>query len=224
MKSYYLHYVFDMCLIVLFCAIAYEFLNNILIERFGEKINQPSNIIFLGDSILNNSAFVFKHQTVFNQLKQALNPNTILTSFAKNGAIMSNMSFQISQLPVHLDSPKTSIFVSIGGNDLIQSQTTKQLIKQHTTHIKTIAMHMPTSYIYILNLYSPVERKYDSFTTTIQDWNNKLRKHYYDNSKNITMVDISSTVSLSNDFVQDIEPSAEGGKKIVEIMLKHMTR
>jgi lysophospholipase L1-like esterase len=223
MKIYYWHLIVGICLIIIIYLSSYIFSNKLLIENFGEKQNTLSNIIFLGDSILNNSAFLPNQQTVFNQMKQALSPNTDLISFAKNGAIMSNMSFQISQLPVYLDNSKTSIFISIGGNDLLQSQTPKQLIKQHTDHIKNIKIHMPTSHIYILNLYSPVERKYDSFIPTIQDWNNKLHTQYYNKSKNIHIIDINSSVTRSGDFIQGIEPSAEGGKKIVDVMLKSVT-
>jgi hypothetical protein len=179
------------------------------------------HVIFLGDSVLNNSAFVPFDKTVKSQMFKY----ATVKSFAKNGAILADIPFQISQLPVHIDGPQTTIFISIGGNNLLNLHNTpngmNKLIKQHSNLVDRVSIYMPTSRIVVFNVYNPLDKRYSVYLNTIREWNRKLKLCVY-NAKNIEHADISAVMTHSTDFVHSIEPSAIGGKKLAMLMSSYI--
>jgi len=220
MKYFYLYIFGLVCFII---TMAYW---NTL--HFKEAFNPNSEyFILLGDSILNNQIYVDKGKSVNELLYDSTNKRTI--NLAKNEAIIQDVYDQIAKIPENLKSSSdTTIFLSVGGNDIlfqstendkgqIDSKVLNTIFSAYKPLIKTIKTIMPNSQIVPLDIYYPDNIKYRQYHNVIREWNDKL----YDYAKNnhISVLRISDILFKPEDFTLGIEPSEIGGEKIVKVIL-----
>jgi hypothetical protein len=178
-------------------------------------------IVLIGDSMLNNSAYVLADNSVPDLLSKKLVGNTVY-NFAKDGATINDCYAQLEKISTELNISNTSIVVSCGGNNILSSRSLKttdmnNLFNQYSELLKSIKTRVPNASLYVLNLYTPTNSHYVSYHTAIDQWNQLL-----DNNKSTLQYKIINTSSLlvtDEDFTYNIEPSEKGGKKIVESIL-----
>jgi hypothetical protein len=183
----------------------------------GTKDN--GNIVLIGDSILNNSAYVSADQSVPDLLSKKMNGSTIY-NFAKDGSTLNDCYTQLDKISLELNNSNTTIFLSCGGNNILNNLGTRDtksitnLFRQYKDLITSIKTRVPNASLYVLNLYYPTNGHYKSYRKTIDQWNTLLQ----DNASDLkyTLIPISSLLVSDEDFAYNIEPSFKGGQKIVD--------
>jgi hypothetical protein len=188
-------------------------------DTFINEKGTNDNIVLIGDSILNNSAYVSADQSVPDLLSKKMNGYTIY-NFAKDGATLNDCYTQLDKISLELNNSNTYIFLSCGGNNILNSRqriypkAITNLFNQYSELIESIKTRVPNASLYVLNLYYPTDGHYKSYHKTIKQWNRLLE----DNVSNLgyTLIPISSLLVLEEDFAYGIEPSFKGGQKIVD--------
>ena len=94
-----------------------------IFQPIYEHFPNTQNVVLLGDSILNNSGYVRSQYIVGNIIKK-IYPKTIVLA-ADNATVSSthNQIAALQQYP-HLNTSNTYIFLSVGGNDILQLSST----------------------------------------------------------------------------------------------------
>ena len=91
---------------------------NNIIEALTNNIEALTNnvdVVLIGDSMLENSNYV-KH-TVGLHIKKTHKKTTIL---AKDDSVVGDIKSQLVNIPKKLNNKNTYVFLSVGGNDLLE--------------------------------------------------------------------------------------------------------
>jgi len=189
--------------------------------RNTEGYTQPNiNYILLGDSVLNNSVYVPDGNRVA-QLIQNITTGEVLC-LAKDSSVISSVYGQISNIPDSLKTNNTKILLSVGGNNILNedlktltSDVLKTIFSKYTTLVDTIQASSPNSQIILFDVYCP--DKYHDYYNIVQQWNTLLYNYVLQNNLkiNLKLFKVSSILTSPDDFINDIEVSASGGKKII---------
>lgn len=188
-------------------------------DSFTNKNNSKS-VVLIGDSMLNNSAYVSQGESVPDLLSKKLVGNATVYNFAKDGATIADCYSQLNKLS--FDS-NTTIFVSCGGNNILnnrdQSLELTNLFAEYTQLLKSIKTRLPNANLYVLNLYMPANGHYISYKPMIDQWN----KFLDDNISSIgyKVLKTSDLLVAEEDFIYGIEPSFKGGKKLASKMFDY---
>jgi len=223
MKYFYI-YIFGLVLFII--SMAYW---NSHGSYFVEGFNPSSQyFLLLGDSILNNEVYIANGKSVNQLLNDSTNKRTIC--LAKNEATIAEVYNQVSKIPDNLksNSDNTTIFLSVGGNDILNQYSDKEgggidskvintIFSAYKPLIKSIQTIMPNSQLVLLDIYSPDNTKYRPLHDSIREWNNNL--YNYAEENNLSVLRVSDILFKPEDFTLDIEPSAIGSKKLVDAIL-----
>jgi GDSL-like Lipase/Acylhydrolase family len=179
--------------------------------------NNNSSIVLIGDSVLNNSSYVATGKSVSDILKQKL-PNVF--NFAKDEATIVDCYNQLDQIPVELNKSETGIFISAGGNNILNgrsqldSDSIKNLFDKYLELIDSVKTKFPNAKINVLNLYLPANPQFQTYANSIALWNNLLQQNSTKIGQNYNIIDTNKLLVTPNDFVYDIEPSESASEKI----------
>lgn len=176
-------------------------------------------IILLGDSVFNNNSYVEKGKAVNEILNKKADENTIIISLARNDSTINNIYQQLENVNIDLNNKLTTVFLSVGGNDImnLQEKNMNTTFKKYNTLIDAIRSKLPNVKLVLLNVYYPPNvSKYDSI---IDKWNTNLELEYKANNKNIYILNLANLLKEPSDFVFNIEPSITGGEKIANKIL-----
>ena len=186
-----------------------------------EQLTNNSRIILIGDSILNNSNYVQKGETVSDYIK--LKTNNV-SNFAADEATIADTYQQLENLNQSLNNSNTFIFVSVGGNNILNSKAylkptaTYDLFQQYSQLLHSIKTRLPNAQLFVLNLYYPLNSKYKPFYLTIDQWNQLIK----DNEKiGYKIIQTNKLLESNDDFIYDIEPSAKGAKIMADSILRN---
>ena len=171
------------------------------IEEFTSK-----NIILLGDSILKNDKYVGKnHNMTYLLKKQGFHVNCL----AKDNALVDNLSTQIS----NFKNINTNAYyvISAGGNNILQHRDMNIAFKQYKNFITKLGNHVSKNKIILCTIYYPPTHKH--YFSKIKEWNNSLI-NFAKGKYKLLRIDIF--MNNMNDFINQIEPSYLGSKKIVK--------
>jgi hypothetical protein len=175
------------------------------------------NLILLGDSILKNNAYVNPTYSVEYLLKQH-NAQQEVFCLAKDGAGIATVYKQLANIPDRLNTNESVIFLSIGGNDLLQRNSNVDvLLEQYITFVNDLQLKCGQCKITLLNLYIPPNLKNSLLRNKIQQWNRLLKEYALKN--NMVLIPLDTLLYEPNDFVDNYEPSEIGGMKIVKALL-----
>jgi len=224
MKYFYL-YIFLLCC---FIFIVSYYNTYSISEAFRSK---KQNIILLGDSVLKNNAYTFSGKSVEEMLLERSDGNVNVVCLAVDDSKINSVYNQISEIPNDLNNSSTTIFISIGGNNILSHYITKnedpndtsilsEFFTSYVHLIESIQKKMNKAKIILLDIYYPYNNKYKPYHNIINEWNNKIYNYASDPNNNITgVLKISSIVTNGIDFSEEIEPSNSGGLKIVDAIL-----
>ena len=219
MKHFYIFILF-----ILF--ILYILLQNHIVEGFSSN----KTYILLGDSILKNDAYVKNGNSIENLLIK-YHSDINLYSFAEDNSKIIDIYSQISKIPIEANNPNTYVFLSAGGNDILShyvdrneditnTSILKQMFSSYKNLIKSILSRIPYAQIVLLDIYYPQDLRYKKFYSIIKEWNNMIHDFVSKPSNNIySIIKISNELNQVDDFSFGIEPSLNGGKKIVSLIL-----
>ena len=187
-------------------------------KSLKEGLTNNNNIILMGDSVLNNSNYVPEGKSVYDNLKTRLNN---VLNVAKDGATINDLYLQLEKIPIELNSSETFIFISAGGNNILNKQTNtdiNQLFNSYMDFFNALRVKLSNVKINIMNLYLPANPRFQSYKKTIDQWNNLINKNSSKVGEMYNVVDINSLLTSTSDFVYDIEPSESGSEKIANII------
>lgn len=194
-------------------------------KSLKEGLTNNNSVILMGDSILNNSAYVPEGKSVESILKEKID-NVLCV--AKDGATINDLYLQLDKISITLNKDTTYIFISAGGNDILNSRveltpsSVKDLFNKYMEFLKTLRTKLGNANINILNLYQPSNPKYQSYKPSIDLWNKLIKENSNKIGEIYTVIDIHSLLTNPSDFVYDIEPSETASNKIANII--YLTR
>ena len=185
--------------------------------------NNNKSIVLIGDSMLNNSNYVSQGESIPDLLSNKLVGSATVYNFAKDGATIADCYAQLDKTSIDLSN--STIFVSCGGNNILNSRSQKMdivnLFAEYSQLLESIKSRLPNASVYVLNLYTPASGLYKSYIPTIEQWNQLLQ----DNASVIgyQVLRTDNLLVSEEDFVYGVEPSLKGGKKMVNTLVNSVS-
>jgi lysophospholipase L1-like esterase len=223
MEYFYLYIFILLCFII---AVSYWTTINSNIETFNAD---KQSFILLGDSIFQNDAYVTDGKSVDNMLIERTNGKTI--SLAVDHSKIVDVYEQILQIPDNLNFSSTTIFLSAGGNDILNHYVDSNnditnrnilgtMFASYKNIIKSIKNKMSNANIVLLDIYYPENLTYKQYHPIIKEWNEMIYNYARESKNNIKgVLKISSILTKNDDFTLGIEPSSIGSQKLVDAIL-----
>ena len=183
------------------------------------------NFVLIGDSVLNNSNYVPSGKSVVDNLKTK---TTKVFDFAKDGATINDSYSQLDKIPLDLNKTETYIFISAGGNDILNnrgqltSPEIRRLFDNYMELIKAVRTKFGSAKINVLNLYLPANPRYQSYKTSIDQWNQLIKEYSSKIGEMYNVIDLATLLTSPEDFIYDIEPSETASQKIANAI--YLTR
>jgi len=198
-------------------------------KSLKEGLSNKDNIILMGDSVLNNSIYVPAGKSVYDILKTKISK---VLNLAKDGATINDLYEQLDKIPIELNTSDTYIFISAGGNDILRGNNTfdltkntkltntdiKQLFNTYMNFLKALRVKLSNVKINIINLYLPANPRYQSYKSSIDQWNSLINEYSSKIGEMYNVVDLNSLLTKPEDFVYDIEPSETASEKIAYLI------
>ena len=220
MKHFYLYILLLCFIIIAVSTFTHYYKYYVLREPFGNN-KLDKTYILLGDSILKNNSYVKNGKGIDDILNEKTNGNT--KCYAKDESTVVDVYSQLDSIPSDLNKKSTTIFLSVGGNDILNNYADKEVSVKDTnvlgpifnaykTLIKSIQTKMDESKLVLLDIYYPTNIKLAQYKPILEEWNKMISDFAYTN--NIKVINISSILIESSDFTLNIEPSESGGVKI----------
>jgi hypothetical protein len=194
-------------------------------------------LILLGDSILDNGAYVDEGEEVSSQLRRRLSSRIDVELLARDGAVIAGVARQLEQLP----ASATHLLISAGGNDALQmAEVLTAGAKSVADALSLLATrrddfqrkysamldeasgrHLPVSIctIYDVQWPDPMERKISAVALTMLN-DLILREAAY---RRLPVIDLRVIFREPGDFANAIEPSAQGGAKLAAAVSTMLT-
>jgi len=220
-------YIFILIFIILVVSFYTQYkYDSINTETFS---NNKNSIVLLGDSILKNNSYVKNGQSIEDILRENKGDN--LYCLALNNSTIVDVYSQIDSIPIELNNENTTIFLSSGGNDILSQYVDKHDSDVSDTHVlnvifiaykkmvKSLRAKMNKVKIVLIDIYYPTSNQFSQYKPIVQDWNKMLEK--YAREKSYGLIQISKSVTASDDFTLSIEPSEKGGEKIARSILNY---
>ncbi len=222
MKYFYL-YIFILFIFI----ITVSYFNTVIHNRYIESFNpDKQNFILLGDSILKNDSYVSNGKSVDELIKERTNGKSIC--LATDNSKIVDIYEQVNKIPDNLNNNTTTIFLSVGGNDILthyvdnenditETSTLKPMFSSYKKLLKYMRSKFNNTNIVLLDIYYPENMKYKQYHSIIKEWNNMLYEYADKNSYSI--LKISNILTKPDDFTFGIEPSSIGSYKLVDEIL-----
>jgi|688.fasta_scaffold1015071_1 lysophospholipase L1-like esterase len=194
-------------------------------KSLKEGLTNNDTIILMGDSVLNNSNYVPAGKSVYDSLKTKLSK---VINLAKDGAIINDLYEQLDKIPLDLNNTNTYIFISAGGNDILNKRSElssteiRRLFDSYMEFLKALRIKLGSAKINILNLYLPVNPRYQAYKASIDQWNQLIQTSSNKVGEMYNVVDLHGLLTSPDDFVYDIEPSESASDKIAYLI--YLTR
>jgi len=186
------------------------------------------HVVLLGDSILDNAAYVGRDPAVIDQVRDALPSGWSATLLAVDGSVTNGVIRQLRQLP----TGATHLIVSVGGNDslgasgvLHRSVRSAHEVFNEVADIRdrfvadyramldaVLARGLPTAVctVYDGNAGDPVTQRLRSAGLTA--FNDVITREAV--RRGLPVIDLRVLFTDPTDYANPIEPSARGGAKI----------
>ena len=223
-------YIFILIFIILavsfYTQYKYESMN---MESFLNNNNNKNSIVLLGDSILKNNSYVKNGQSIEDILREKKGDN--LYCLALNNSTVVDVYSQIDSIPIELNNENTTVFLSSGGNDILSQYVDKHdsdvsdsnvlnvIFIAYKKMVKSLLVKMNKVKIVLIDIYYPTSNQFSQYKPIVQEWNKMLEK--YAREKSYGLIQISKSVTASDDFTLSIEPSEKGGEKIAHSILNY---
>jgi hypothetical protein len=84
--------------------------------------------------------------------------------------------------------------------------------------IKALRVKLTTAKINILNLYIPANPRYQSYKSSIDQWNQLIKEYSSKIGEMYNVINLDTLLTTNADFVYDIEPSESASEKIANVI------
>jgi len=192
------------------------------------------HIILLGDSILDNAAYVSLNSDVISYLRKALPEAWKATLIARDGSLISDIQYQLDRLP----TDSSFLILSIGGNDALShadilnqsansfaevllkfSDIQDEFQKSYNLMLNNVlSYNLPTAIctIYYPRFPDPIMQKISVVALSI--FNDCIIREAI--GWGLKLIDLRLICSNDEDYATPIEPSEKGSEKIASAILK----
>lgn len=190
-------------------------------KSLKEGLTNNNTVILIGDSVLNNANYVPEGNSVYDYLKKKLSK---VINLAKDGATINDLYTQLDKVPVELNNTDTYIFISAGGNDILNTRTEltsndiRRLFDRYMDFLKSLRAKLGSTKINIVNLYLPSNPRFQSYKSSIDQWNQLIKQNSNKIGAMYNVVDFHALLTSPDDFVYDIEPSESASNKIANLI------
>jgi hypothetical protein len=197
-----------------------------------------NHLVLLGDSILDNAAYVPGRPAVVDQVRHRLPADWKVTLSARDGSVISEVIAQLTHLP----GDTTHLVVSAGGNDVLcEIGLLQEPVRTVGEGLRLLAeardrferdyrallvplrqRDLPTVLCTIYNPCSPDEQLQREAVTALGLFNDRiigLARGY-----GAPVIELRAICTEIADFANVIEPSSTGGAKIAEAICAVVTR
>jgi hypothetical protein len=207
-----------------------KILAGMLMAASSEAGAQPASphIALLGDSVLDNGAYVGGAPDVVRQLQSISPPGWRSTLLAVDGAVIAGVQSQLSRLPDDV----SHIVISVGGNDALgQSNVLEARLSSMSDALSTlrkIQQAFRADYSRMLDRFTAPNLEVAACTiydprfpeperralgaTALSVLNDVITREVF--RRSLTLIDLRVLLDDDADFANPIEPSARGGMKI----------
>ena len=229
MKNFYL-YIFILCLIIIgVSSFTHYYKYYVLKEHFSN--NSSKTYVLLGDSIIKNNSYVKNGKGIDDILNEKTNGNSYC--YAKNDSKIVDIYSQLDSIPSDLNNKNTIVFLSVGGNDILNNYVDKDVNVKNTKIlepifnsykklIESIQTKMNESKFVLIDIYYPTNIKFAQYKPILEEWNKMISDLASSSSNNnLQVLNISNVLIESTDFTLNIEPSETGGEKISNQILSY---
>lgn len=224
MKHFYLYILLLFFIIIAVSSFTHYYKYYVLKEQFSN--NNDKSYVLLGDSIIKNNSYVKNGKGIDDILNEKTNGNT--HCYAKDESTIVDIYSQLDSIPSDLNKKSTTIFLSVGGNDILNNYADKDINVKDTKvldpifHaykkiIKSIQTKMNDSKLVLLDIYYPTNIKLTQYKPILEEWNKLISD--FASTNNLQVINISNILIESTDFTLNIEPSETGGEKIADNIL-----
>ena len=200
------------------------------------KETKETTVFLLGDSMLDNTLYVDPNESVAGIFKTTTDHNVRL--YAQDGALIGDVYSQLHKISPNYNNCDTYICISAGGNNILelvsihlqykaynidtgnedtsQGNSVNQIFEQYKKLINAITLKLPNANILLLNLYYPTAEP--ALKPLIAHWNDKMDASFENVAKRSRVVRVDKSLTRPHDFTHRIEPSYEGGCKMVDLL------
>jgi hypothetical protein len=225
MKHFYLYILLLCFIIIAVSTFTHYYKYYILREKFGNN-KVDKTYILLGDSIIKNNSYVKNGKGIDDILSEKTDGNT--HCYAKDDSTIVDIYSQLDLIPSELNKKTTTIFLSVGGNDILNNYGDKEvsikdikvldpIFNAYKNLFKSIQTKMNESKIILIDIYYPTNIKLAQYKPILEEWNKLIAD--FASTNNLQVINISNILTDSTDFTLNIEPSETGGEKIVDNIL-----
>lgn len=193
-----------------------------------------AHIVLLGDSILDNKAYVGTEPDVISHLQEMIPSDWQTTLQAVDGSLVENVSRQFLTSP--LDA--THLIISVGGNNAIMNadvlglkvNSSAEVFNNLSNRISTFEYHyhemlkmvlsrnLPTAVCTIYYPNSPEPSFQKLAVAALSSFNDVIIRQAI--LHNLPFLDLRLICNEKDDYANEIEPSSKGGRKIAKKILE----
>ncbi len=182
-----------------------------------------NHLILLGDSIFDNATYVSGGPSVIDQIQERITPGDSATLLAVDGAVISEVARQLSNLP----KDASHLFISVGGNDALQHEHILRtgdsivselpaardgfFIEYRAMLDRVCSYDKPTT---VCTIYDSIPGLGTAQVVALSVFNDIILREAF--SRGIPVIDLRLVCSEIEDYsaASPIEPSSIGGAKI----------
>jgi hypothetical protein len=199
----------------------------------GEVMN---HVVLMGDSILDNGAYVADGEPIIEQLRSRLSRDDIATLLAVDGSVIETMPKQINKVP----ADGTHLVVSVGGNNALEyspilrdSQTSGPALIRQLADAQVefadkyrqmlgaiLALHKRTA---VCTIYDGVPGLEPEAVAALSVFNDAIIRAAVEFG--VPVLDLRFVCNEIADYakISPIEPSERGGSKIARAIQRVIT-
>ena len=187
-----------------------------------------SHLVLIGDSTLDNAAYVQPGEDVTRLVRAALPPTWAVTRLALDGSVIADVVRQLAQLP----ATASHLIVSVGGNDAILkvglldegaasmadalgklARVREEFARDYRAMLDAvIGIGLPTAISTIYGGSAPDPIFQELVETALMPLNDCITREA--SSRGIPLIDLRVIFDRAEDYANPIEPSREGGQKL----------
>jgi hypothetical protein len=204
------------------------------LRRMFKEQTGMTHVVLLGDSSLDNQAYVSRGQAVIDHLRRVALKDWQVTLLAVDGSRTGGVARQLAQVP----AGATHLVLSIGGNDALGYQGILQERAKSTIDVigrladiqeefaerydamlrAVLAQRLPTTLctIYRPNFPDPIVQRLATTASTV--FNDVILRAAF--ASGLPMIDLRLLFDEEADYANAIEPSSAGGAKIARSVVR----
>jgi lysophospholipase L1-like esterase len=188
----------------------------------------PKHVVLLGDSVLDNGAYVGNGPDIAQQLRKRLPAGGRATLAATDGSITENVRLQLKLVP----ADATHLVVSVGGNDALRysevlqekassmsealdklADVRERFMADYGTMLDAVAArNLPAACCTIYDAQFPDKAQARLAAAGLTIFNECITREA--SARGIALIDLRLICSGQEDLATPIEPSVIGGAKI----------